>query len=438
MLALALLAGCRGQPPAPKPVIGGPPTVHVTTPTRRTIDYVVEQPGFITAYDQTAIYSKVTGFIQAYYVDIGDEVKKGELLTEIFVPELHQQHDQTVAQVAFDQQMVAVAQEMVAVAESNVQTAVARWRQAKADVGKFQADVARWDIEVQRLTRTVAQGAADKEVLTEAQRQFASTKAAKDAADAAVVARQADQVTAEANLAKAKVDVATAQAKVKVSQAAEGRVAALLSYTLVTSPYDGVVTIRNANVGDYVQAMSGDRSTPNPSPIFSVARTDILRIFTDVPERYARYVRAGTKAAVRADALSGYQIFAPVTRTSWAIRQQTRTLWTEIDLTKKEYDGLLPGMYVYADVFIHRANVYAVPPQALRVSGNQTYCFLLKDGKAAKTPVEAGVSDGSWTEIERTATGNVWSKVTGKEQVILGNLDELSDGEAVEVVASGK
>ena len=83
-----------------------------------------------------------------------------------------------------------------------------------------------------------------------------------------------------------------------------------------------------------------------------VARTDILRIFVDVPEAYAGYVTKGTDAVIRAEALSGLQIPATVTRTSWAIRERTRTLWTEIDLAAKDYDGLRPGMYVYTKVLI--------------------------------------------------------------------------------------
>ena len=109
----------------------------------------------------------------------------------------------------------------------------------------------------------------------------------------------------QANLGKTKIDVETAKAKVRVTQAEERKAAALLAYTQVTAPYDGVVTVRNANTGDYVQAVTGDKSTVNPSAIFVVENADILRIFVDVPERYAAYVQKGTKAAVRADALSG-------------------------------------------------------------------------------------------------------------------------------------
>src|SRR5208337_736351 len=107
--------------------------------------------------------------------------------------------------------------------------------------------------------------------------------------------------------------------QVKVAEAEERRTAAMLAYTKVTAPYDGIITVRNANTGDYVQAATGDKSTSRASPMFVVARDDLVRIFVDIPEAYARYVHEGTKADVRADALSGLEIKAAVTRTSWSL-----------------------------------------------------------------------------------------------------------------------
>jgi HlyD family secretion protein len=409
------------------------PTVRVVQPTRRTIDYSVDQPGFVNAFEQTSIFSKVSGFLQQYYVDIGSPVKKGDLLAEIFVPELGEEHQQRLAQVELDKRQVEQAGQLVAVAQSSVAMAAAQLAEAKANVGKYEAEVVRWSSEVKRLAQMVQEHVVDQQILTETQRQLASAEASRAAAQAAVTARAADVAAAQANLGKAKIDVQTREAEVKVDEAAARRAAALLAYTKVTAPYDGVVTVRNANTGDYVQAVAGDKSAPNPSAMFVVARTDWLRIFVDVPENYARYVDAGTKAVVRAEALSGLQIPASVTRTSWAIRENTRTLRAEIDLARKEYDGLRPGMYVFAKVLVQRPGVFALPQQALLVSGNQTYCFLLESGRAVRTPVTVGVSDGTWTEIVKLKVGQTWRSATGNEQAILADLNELTDSQRVQV-----
>ena len=377
---LALSAGCRHKSyesePAPVETASGHTvsTVRVIHPELRKIAYSVVQPGFVEAFEQTAIYSKVSGFIQHYGVDIGDQVKKGDLLVEVFVPELLEEHRQKLAQIELDKRGVEQAERLVEVAQSNIQTATAELAEAKANVGKYEAD-----------------------------------------------------------LAKAKVDVEFAKSKVKVSEAEERRVAALVGYTKITSPYDGMVTVRNANTGDYVQAASGDKENSKGVPIFVVARTDVVRVFVDVPEAYARYVHVGTKASVRAEALHGLAIPATVTRTSWDLNVRTRALRTEIDLPVKNYEGLRPGMYVYGRVIIEKPNVLALPEQAITVLGNQSCCYLLTDGKAVKTPVQRGLSDGTWVEVVQRQTGGSWTPFTGNEQVIVGDLTEIVDGQPVEV-----
>lgn len=169
--------------------------------------------------------------------------------------------------------------------------------------------------------------------------------------------------------------------------------------------------------------------------MFVVARTDLVRIFVDVPETYAGYVKEGTKALVCAQALCGRETPATVTRTSWGLESKTRSLRTEIDLSVKEHD-IRPGMYVYGNVVIQRPRVLALPQNVLLVQGNQTYCFLLRDGKAVRALVESGMSDGTWTEMLRKKVGESWTPFTGQEQVLVGDLSELADGQPVDVTRS--
>ena len=282
LMAIALLAGgCRHDTAEKKgePAVA---TVHTVRPMLGTIDREIEQPGFVSAFEQTSIFSKVSGFIKKFNVDIGQEVHKGDELAEIFVPELNEQ-------VALDKSMVEQAEKLVDVAKRSVENSEAQLAEAKANVGRYEADVVKWESEVERFTRMVAENALDKETLTETRRQLDSSLAAKKAAEAAVRARDADRLMAEASLAKSKIDV-------KVADASERKAEAMLDYTQLTAPYDGVVTVRNANTGDYVQAVTGDKSTANPSAIFVVERVDSLRIYFDVDERNAAYVEQGKSA----------------------------------------------------------------------------------------------------------------------------------------------
>ena len=183
LVVLAILAsGCSENKPEMNRAASTDPTVRIVKPERRNINYSVEQPGFVQAYEQTSIFSKVSGFIKQFNVDIGQEVKKGDLLAEIFVPELNEEHQRKIAQVELDKSQVDQAQQLVKVAESNVQTAIAQLNEAKANVGKSQAEVVRWESEVKRLTQMVQEKVVDKDILTETQRQLDSSKAAQDAA----------------------------------------------------------------------------------------------------------------------------------------------------------------------------------------------------------------------------------------------------------------
>jgi multidrug efflux pump subunit AcrA (membrane-fusion protein) len=182
-----------------------------------------------------------------------------------------------------------------------------------------------------------------------------------------------------------------------------------------------------------------------------VDRIDIIRIFVDIPEQDANYIHIGSKATVLVRAFRDKPIPGTVTRTSWALDIQSRTLRAEIDLPNPG-SQLLPGMYAYAKVIIERPGVRALPISALMHLGDKTvlkvgekrFCWLYQDGRAHRFEVETGVSDGEWIEVtnrrvparDPNAAGTSeqpWTPFDGTEQVILGNLDILSEGGPVKV-----
>jgi HlyD family secretion protein len=150
------------------------------------------------------------------------------------------------------------------------------------------------------------------------------------------------------------------------------------------------------------------------------------------------HVASGTRARVRVPALANHEFAARVTRTAWALNSTSRTLMAQIDLPNPKAN-FLPGMYAYGSVFIERPNVQALPVSAVTQIGNQTYCYLAMDGKAVRTPVQTGVSDGSWVEVTgklvRSAGSSEeeWRAFNGTEVVVDGDLSEISDGQPVTV-----
>jgi HlyD family secretion protein len=236
-----------------------------------------------------------------------------------------------------------------------------------------------------------------------------------------------------------------AEASHKVAQAEERRLAALVGYTKLIAPYDGVVVARNANTGDFVVPAGGDHSAPvrsadqastKAAPIFVVARVDVVRVYVDVPEADANFVQKGTKATVEIRALQHDPISASVTRTSWSLHVKSRTLRAEIDLPNLN-EQLLPGMYAYGRIVVDHPNVRVVPRQAVVELGEQTYCYVAVDGKAVRTAVQTGLSDDNWIEVvgkeSKPKSDGKWIDFTGQEKIVIGDLTELSDGQKIDV-----
>jgi multidrug efflux pump subunit AcrA (membrane-fusion protein) len=444
LLTALALPGCGHKEEESKTTsVAEPPTVRIIKPDYRKIVRVVGQPSFVEAYERTAIYPKVTGYIEKWNVDIGDKVKKGDVLALLFVPELVEDCETKHRTVKLDEEKVEWALEVVEVAKADVQAAEARLDEAKAIVEKYKSDVDRWDSEVKRLQREVNRGVVDPQVLLESQNQHRQSAASWKAAIATVAKADAQLKSEKAALKKASIDVEVKRLDVAVAESDAKRMDAWVGYLKLIAPYDGVITARNANTWDFVLPATGDPSTDpraphlspggKAAPIYMVDRTDIVRVFVDIPEADANYVQIGTKAVVQVKGFRDQWIPGTVTRTSWALNFKSRTLRAEVDL-KNTDSQILPGMYAYGKVIIERPNVRALPEAALVRSGDQTFYWRYEDGKAVRTEVQIGVSDGDWVEVTNRqenpkAPGDEpWAPINGTEQVILGDLSILTEG----------
>ena len=450
LVAALAASGCGKEAEIKFVDVSEPPTVRVVRPPVRTITRVVSQPSFIQAYEHTAIYAKLTSFVDKWVVDIGDRVKKGDVLATLFMPELVQDLETKKADVALDKELIDRSLRLDEEARADVEAAEAQVGEARSIIGKYQAEVDRWTSEVARLKTETDRGVVAPQILLESNNQLKSSTAAREAAQSTLAAARAMLSSKQAANATSKVDVGVARARLIVAESQQKRIEALVGYLTLTAPYDGIIVVRNANTGDFTTPGSGDPSArpyspdeaPDKSaPIFVVDRTDIVRIFVDVPEEDADYVQKGTKATVLARAYKDTELPASVTRTSWALNVKSRTLRAEIDLPNT--DGkLLPGMYAYGKVIIERPGIRAVPLDALVYSGEQTFVWTNDNGKAMRAEIQTGVSDGEWIEVTNRREPSIssdaadkgpWVPINGTEQVLLGDLSILTDGGPVKV-----
>jgi HlyD family secretion protein len=444
VLVLGGVLGCgtdHAPPKEQKPGDLPPASVNAVRPERKSLLRVVEQPGTVRPYEETELYAKVSGYIAKMNADIGQKVRgpkfdaagretePGEVLAELAVPELIAEEKQKQASVRQTRAEKVQAEKALASADANVHAMDAAVVEAKAGIARAQAHYDRWESEAKRTAGLVQRGVIDAQTRDETENQFKSAQAAREEARARVVSAEALVRKAKTDRDKSEADVSAAQARIDVAEADAGRLAALIGYTRIRAPYDAVVTRRRAHTGDLLQV-----SGPRGEALFTVARRNPVRLVVNVPEAEAALVQTGGEVRLTVPALKGSALKGKVTRTSWALEPGSRTLRTEID-APNDYDRLRPGMYLYAHLTAQLPEEWVLPVAAVAKQGDMVVCFLIEDGKAVRTPVQLGHTDGKYTEVLRRQKPGAppgWTEFTGKEAVA-AKAAGLVDGQRVRV-----
>jgi RND family efflux transporter MFP subunit len=450
-LWLSFTAGCQrpaGQEQATQTKKSAEQTV--AKPERKTVRRLIEQPGYnIEAFQQTPLYAKLAAFVEKVNVDIGDTVKgpkydsagklirEGDVLAELWLPEMVVEFKQREAAVRQAQAEVLQAKKALSAAEGGLKSAEAQVKQAEAGRLRAQAEVSHNQSQFRRLTQAGKTGTIAGESVTETEYLLEAAKAGLAEVEAKIQSAKALRDESEAKRDKAQADVSVAVARLEVAEAARDQVKTLLGYTKIRAPFDGVVTRRNVDVGHFVQPAAGMGG--KGQALFDVYQTDLLRVFVNVPELDAVWVNDKAPAYVRVQGLKGQQFSGTVTRTAFALDPRTRTLRTEIDLPS--HGGKLrPGMYVYATIVAEHKDVWALPAGAVVTEGEKSYCFRVENGNAIRTPLQVGLSSTELVEVLKKQTKPmkageppVWEDITGTEQIVTSKPSALSDGQEVTV-----
>lgn len=414
------------RPPSPATAEQPSKTYAVVHPERGTLHRSVRQPGHVQAFERTPIVAKIAGYVQKWNADIGDRVRKGDVLAELWVPELMAELRQKEAQVR-------QAEKALAMADAQIATAKAQVQEAEAGLGRAEATRSYWQGQSERFARLAKTGVSDKQNQEEALDQYRSASAAYREAQAKVATARSNQTEKEAARDKADADVHAARAD-------RERVVALAGYARFTSPYDGVVSQRNIDTQQFVQPAVGVKG----DVLYVVERTDQVRVFVTVPEADADWVTPGAAAKVRVQVLPDQDFTGRVTRTAWSLDQTTRTLLSEIDLPNG--DGRLrPGMYATVTIAAERPGALSLPASAVVTEGDVTsgyrsYFFEVADGHARRLPVQLGLVGNDRVEVLKKQVPGAksgepprWAEFTGREEVIKSDAAGLKDGQAVTV-----
>jgi multidrug resistance efflux pump len=314
--------------------------VSTDQPVRTT-----RQPAHIEPYERTAIYAKASGFVKNVHADLGSRVKQGEILAELWIPEMEQDLLQKKARVDEAAASVGQAEAAIVAAEAAVVAAAAKVKESRSMISRYQAEVELRRIEYHRISELVQRKSIQQALQDEKLQQLHSAEAALAAAEAAVISAEANERVEQAHAKQAGANRLLAQARLQVAQAELKQTEVLMAYAVIRAPYDGIVTERLVNTGDFARSAASGTT----EALFTVMRESPLRVVVDIPESDAGWVRTGLQATLSVDAIKDQTCVGVVRRTAEMLDPQMHTLRIEVEVTDPP-EGLRPGMYGAATI----------------------------------------------------------------------------------------
>ncbi len=332
MLAFASF-GCTGDTDAVSPTA---PRVSVIHPQRAEMALSVSLPGDLVGFYEAALHAKVTGYLKSIDVDKGDQVKKGQVLALIEVPELHSnlqhaQADLVIQKLTYERLRYVQKSDRRLVSQETVDMAYAKYMQARAAVHTLETMVG----------------------YTEIIAPF----------DGIITGRFVDP---GALVRAGGGDIGVNETSALISPGA-------------------------------TEGAGGHRT--GGGPLLTIAKTDRLRVYVYVPGKWCRYIRRGTPATLTFDEVPGLVIKSSVTRYAGALDLTTRTMLTEIDINNTT-GMLYPRMYAHVKLdLISNPQALRLPISAVDQNRQKAAVLVVSDGSVVRRSVSVGLTEPNYVEI---------------------------------------
>ncbi|MDQ2835115.1 MAG: efflux RND transporter periplasmic adaptor subunit [Acidobacteriota bacterium] len=349
------------------------PTVTLQQPVRQQTAQEIVLPGNMQAFAMAPIYARTTGYVKAWYHDIGSPVRKGELLAVIETPEL-------------DQQLAS----------------------ARADLATAQSSAGLAKVTSQRYQDLIGRNAVSQQDTDNAATQLEARNT--QVASAAANVRRLEELQSFERVEAPFNGVVTAR-NLDIGQ-------------LISASGSTTGAGSGAGPGAGSGAASGNRE------IFDISATRTLRVFVNVPQVYAPDAINGAVAALTLPQYPGRSFAGKLVRSSGALDPATRSLLAEIDVDNRSGE-LLPGSYTEVHLKVSRAApALIVPASALILEPDGLRLATVDvNHRAHLVRVVPGRDFGTTVEI--------LSGLQPDQQVVAIPPDSITEGEAVRVVGSG-
>lgn len=261
------------------------------------------------------------------------------------------------------------------------------------------------------------------QALAARQQAAASLELAKST-EARWIALRAKDAVSQQEVDEKRSNSTQAMANLAVADANMQRLKQLSNFKILLSPTDGVITRRNVDTGDLVDAGAVGGL---PRALFVVTQTDPLRLFVNVPQSYAQQIKPGQTVTVRQTELQGQKFEGKLARTGASIDPQTRSMQVEISLPNKS-GILLPGAFVQVDMPLQSKATLTIPNNALIIrAGSVKVAMLDADKRVKMQVVTLGRNLGEQVEVT--------SGLQSGTRLVLNPPDALTDGDVVTFAA---
>lgn len=215
-------------------------------------------------------------------------------------------------------------------------------------------------------------------------------------------------------------------ANVEAAKSAYKVVAANLEYLQVRAPFDGVVTVRNINLGTYVGPSGGGTN----QPLFIIEDHKRLRLVISVPENYTGGLNNKSEVTFTVKALQGEKFTAQVKRLAGALDQKLRSERLEVDVLNKD-NRLLPNMYADVNVPLpSRDSAFIVPKTAVVTSTEKVFVIRVVNNHAEWVNVQKGLESGDSMEIH--------GDIRPGDELVKAASEEIRNGSPVKKIAANK
>lgn len=381
---------------------------YITTPAKTgDIERNVMASGKVKALNTVDVGAQVSGEVTRLYVDVGDEVKKGDLIAQI---------DQVTQKNTLSNQQATLEQ-----GRAGLQSAQAEYYSRKAGLESAQADLASREADLKqaisdydRLRPLLAQDAISQQEVQTAKTNVDKARASVAAAKAAIKTAQAAVVTAQANIASNEADIRKAETNLSTASTD-------LGYTTIRAPIDGTVVAVVTEQGTTVNA---NQAAPT---IVTLADLSTVRINAQISEADVINVKAGMPVYFNTIGNPDQKYDAVLTAIEPAPEQISTTSSTdsaiyyigyvEVPNPERRFRiDMTAQVYVVID---KASNTLMVPSAAIRKGGgsdsspNGTYVRVLKaDESAEDRPVKVG--------IDNRVNAQILSGLKAGEAVIIG------------------